>query len=92
MVIADMGFPQAWRYPPVSWLLKFMVAAYRLSGSPQSKREADSFQYTYTLAEWRGHMEALGLRRVQVVQSQRRGQRMLPSVIFACGEKEGGSL
>ena len=71
----------------MSWLLRLMVAIYSLSSSPAAKREADSFNHVHTLREWRKQFESQGLRDIQVAQSQRRGEWILPTVIYSFGTK-----
>jgi len=87
LAIADMGIPQAWRLPPMSWLLRLAATAYGMSPSPQAKREADSFYHMHTVSEWRDLFQAKGLQNVQVTGSLRRGHKMLPIVIYSYGEK-----
>ncbi|MGD2178160.1 MAG: methyltransferase domain-containing protein [Anaerolineae bacterium] len=87
MVLADMGAPPAWRSAPVSWLMRLLVWAYRLSGNPTAKADAEAFYRTYTAEEWRGLLTAKGLERAQVTAILRPGQRIYPCVILASGKK-----
>lgn len=87
IAIADMGAPPAWRSAPTSWLMLLLAWAYRLTGSPKAKADAEAFQQTYTAEEWRSLLAAKGLKRVQVTAILRPGQRIYPCVILAIGEK-----
>lgn len=87
LAIADMGAPPAWRSAPISWLMLLLARAYKLTGSPTAKAEAEAFQQTYTADEWRNLLAAKGLKGAQVTAVLRPGQRIYPCVILASGEK-----
>jgi len=87
IAIADMGAPSAWRSAPISWLMLLLAWAYKLTGNPTAKADAEAFQQTYTAEEWRTLLAAKGLKRVQVTAILRPGQRIYPCVIFVSGEK-----
>ncbi|MGA9350119.1 MAG: methyltransferase domain-containing protein [Anaerolineae bacterium] len=87
IAIADMGAPPAWRSAPISWLMLLLTRAYKLTGNPTAKADAEAFQQTYTAEEWRSLLAAKGLKRVQVTAILRPGQRIYPCVILASGEK-----
>jgi hypothetical protein len=63
-----------------------LLWAYKLTGSPRAKAEAEAFQQTYTAEEWRSLLAAKGLKRAQVTAILRPGQRIYPCVILARGE------
>ena len=87
LAIADMGAPPAWRSAPISWLMLLLGRAYKLTGNPTAKADAEAFQQTYTAEEWRSLLAAKGLKRAQVTAILRPGQRIYPCVILASGEK-----
>jgi ubiquinone/menaquinone biosynthesis C-methylase UbiE len=87
IAIADMGAPTAWRSAPISWLMLLLAWAYKLTGSPTAKADAEAFQQTYTAEEWTSLLAAKGLKRAQVTAILRPGQRIYPCVILASGEK-----
>ena len=88
IAIADMGAPPAWRSAPISWLMLLLLWAYKLTGSPKARADAEAFQQTYTAEEWRSLLAAKGLKRAQITAILRPGQRIYPCVILASGEKE----
>jgi ubiquinone/menaquinone biosynthesis C-methylase UbiE len=87
MAIADMGAPPAWRSPPISWLMLLLARAYKLTGNPTAKSDAEAFQQTYTAEEWRSLLVAKGLKKAEGTTILRLGQRIYPCVILASGEK-----
>jgi ubiquinone/menaquinone biosynthesis C-methylase UbiE len=87
IAIADMGAPPAWRSAPISWLMLLLTRAYKLTGNPTAKADAEAFQQTYTAKEWTSLLAARGLKRAQVTAILRPGQRIYPCVILASGEK-----
>jgi ubiquinone/menaquinone biosynthesis C-methylase UbiE len=87
IVLADMGAPPAWRSFPVSWLMLLLRGVYRLVGGSRAKAEAETFDQTYTADEWRLTLESRGIKNVEVKTVVRRGQRIYPCVILACGDK-----
>jgi len=87
IAIADMGAPTAWRSAPISWLMLLLARAYKLTGNPTAKADAEAFRQTYTAEEWRTLLAAKGLKRAQVTAILRPGQRIYPCVILASGEK-----
>ena len=87
IAIADMGAPPAWRSAPISWLMLLLAWAYKLTGNPTAKADAEAFQQTYTAKEWTSLLAAKGLKRAQVTAILRPGQRIYPCVILASGEK-----
>ncbi len=88
IAIADMAAPPAWRSAPISWLMLLLLWAYKLTGSPKARADAEAFQQTYTAEEWRSLLAAKGLKRAQITAILRPGQRIYPCVILASGEKE----
>jgi len=88
IAIADMGAPPAWRSAPISWLMLLLLWAYKVTGSPKARADAEAFQQTYTAEEWRSLLAAKGLKRAQITAILRPGQRVYPCVILASGEKE----
>jgi ubiquinone/menaquinone biosynthesis C-methylase UbiE len=87
IAIADMGAPPAWRSAPISWLMLLLAWAYKLTGNPTAKADAEAFQQTYNAEEWTSLLAAKGLKRAQVTAILRPGQRIYPCVILASGEK-----
>jgi ubiquinone/menaquinone biosynthesis C-methylase UbiE len=87
IAIADMGAPPAWRSLPISWLMLLLARAYKLTGNPTAKADAEAFQQTYTAEEWRSLLIAKGLKKAEVTAILRPGQRIYPCVILASGEK-----
>jgi ubiquinone/menaquinone biosynthesis C-methylase UbiE len=87
IAIADMGAPPAWRSPPISWLMLLLTRAYKLTGNPTAKSDAEAFQQTYTAEEWRSLLVAKGLKKAEGSAILRPGQRIYPCVILASGKK-----
>lgn len=87
VALADMGAPPAWRSVPVSWLMRVLAWAYKLTGGPTARADAEAFFRTYTAEEWRGLLAAKGFEGAQVTAILRPGQRIYPCAILARGEK-----
>jgi ubiquinone/menaquinone biosynthesis C-methylase UbiE len=87
IALADMGAPPAWRSVPISWLMRLLVWAYKLSGNPTARADAEAFSRTYTAEEWRGLLAAQGFESPHVTAILRPGQRIYPCAILARGRK-----
>ena len=87
MALADMGAPPAWRSAPISWLMRFLVWAYRISGNPTARADAQAFSQTYTAEEWKALSAAQGFRAAQVTAILRPGQLIYPCAILTSCQK-----